>query len=65
MQFLVGLDGLNCVELEGDVSGGIGVQNERLAVGFDDGSGEAIAIFQGDLVGERERTEMARRSKQS
>src|SRR5579872_1828100 len=52
VEILVGLDLLDSVKFEFDVTGGIGVNYQRLAVGLNDGSGQPITIFQGDLVGE-------------
>ena len=45
MQFRVGLDGLDGVHLQGDIVGGISVQHQRLAIGFNDRPGQSIAIF--------------------
>lgn len=52
MKFGVGLDGLDCAELERDLTGSVGVQDQRLAIGLDDSPGQAVAVFQGELVGE-------------
>jgi hypothetical protein len=51
MKFRVGFDFLDRVEFQGYVAGRVSVQYQFFAVGFDDGSGEAVAIFQSDLVG--------------
>jgi len=51
--FCFGLDLLDGVEFEFNIAGCIGMNDERLAVGFDDGSCQAITIFQSDLVSER------------
>jgi len=46
------LDALDSVPLERDVAGVIGVENEGAGIGLDDGSTQAVAILQRDLIGE-------------
>lgn len=50
MKFGLGLDVLDGVKLERDLTGG-GLKDQRLAIGLDDGPGQAVAVLQGDLVG--------------
>ena len=52
VKFGAGLDVLDGVEFERDLTGGVGVQDQRLAIGLDDSPGQAVAVLQGDLVGE-------------
>ena len=54
MQFRVGLDVLNGVHFQRNVIGGISVEHQRLAVGFHDGPGQTIAIFERDLIGKEQ-----------
>jgi hypothetical protein len=46
-------DGIDGVPLQRNVAGKIGLEKKSFSVGLDDRSGQAIAIFQGYLIGKR------------
>jgi hypothetical protein len=46
---------LNCRPVDCDLARELGFDDQRLVVGFFDGAGESISIFQGDLIGEERR----------
>src|SRR5580704_18944814 len=52
VQLLIGGDFCNGSEVDGDVSGEVGVQQKRPAVRLHDLAAQVIAIFQRDLIGE-------------
>jgi hypothetical protein len=55
VEFFIRSDFLNGGELDGDIAGGVGVEDESFPVRLDDGAGQAVAVFQRHLICEERR----------